>query len=138
MRHVAVFCELPRFAARGMRVHRALMGALRTLKVKNASAEVFLVSDGAMRLVNTRTRGLRRPATVLSFQAKSRFPRPDVPRGGRYLGEIYLAPDHIARRGERIEPLAIHGLLHLLGYTHDRHRDTIEMERIEGKLEGLI
>ena len=131
MSHIAVSCGLPRFARKGAAVRRALAGALRKLKVKNVSVEAFLVSDAAMRAVNARARGLKRPTTVLSFKALPHFPRPEVPRGGRCLGEIYLAPDFISANGWSTPSLAVHGLLHLLGYTHDRHRDTIEMERIE-------
>lgn len=134
MSHIAVSCGLQRFAGKGAAVRRVLAGALRKLKIKNVSVEAFLVSDAAMRAVNAHARGLRRPATVLSFKAPPRFPRPEVPRGGRYLGEIYLAPDHIRANGGSTSSLAVHGLLHLLGYTHDRHRDTIEMERKEQEL----
>jgi probable rRNA maturation factor len=99
--------------------------------------------------LNRRYRGKNAATDVLSFPAE-----PDgsgrVPRSG-ILGDIVIARG-VARRqaraaghGERIElrVLALHGLLHLLGYDHERDSGT--MARVERRLrrkgglrEGLI
>jgi len=50
------------------------------------------------------------------------------------LGEIFLAPEYVRDHGEDIVFLAVHGLLHLLGYTHDGERDSIKMERKEREI----
>ncbi|MFH1193148.1 MAG: rRNA maturation RNase YbeY [Candidatus Jorgensenbacteria bacterium] len=134
MAQFAITCEEARFARGGASVKKALAGALKKLKHPNASFEVLFVSDATMGKVNAATRGKRGATNVLSFTAGGRFPRPDLGSGASYLGEIYLAPDCIARRDEHAESLAVHGLLHLLGYTHDGKRDTIEMEKIEREL----
>lgn len=134
MAQCAITCEEARFARGGILVKKALASALKKLKHANASCEVLFVSDATMKKVNMATRGKRTATNILSFTAGERFPRPDIGSGARYLGEIYLAPDFIRRRGESPAELALHGLLHLLGYTHDRKRDTIEMERMERKL----
>lgn len=102
---------------------------------------VALVSTGRMRLLNRRFRGKDQATDVLSFPSEER----------PYLGDVVIA-DGVARRqareaghsrGTEIRVLALHGLLHLLGYDHER--DDGRMARLERRLrragglrEGLI
>ncbi len=115
-----------------MQVQEALEEALRFFGAAG-TVSVALVPDEEMRRVNRERRGKDEPTTVLSFAER------DVPVGLRnaspvpHLGEILLAPDTISRRGEHIVRFALHGLLHLLGYTHESERDTMEMEQAEQK-----
>ena len=69
---------------------------------------------------------------VLSFPEPAGFPHPDSLK--RRLGEIYLNLDFGRREPARLGTLMVHGVLHLLGYRHDRLRDTIKMEALEKKL----
>ncbi len=109
-------------------VTEALEQALRFLRAEG-TVSVALVSDAAMRRVNRERRGKDESTTVLSFaERESNAPERS------YLGEILLAPDTVRRRGEDVVSLAVHGLLHLLGYTHDGEDDSIEMERTEAKV----
>lgn len=136
---VRVTCEAidRRFAALVPGVRRAVARALSAATRSSACVAVFLISDAQMRVLNRRYRGKDRPTNVLSFgepAPPAGAPRPDLPRGMAARGEIYLAPSFIRRRGERIDALAIHGLLHLFGYTHGRARDRMNMEREERRL----
>ncbi|MDO8469604.1 MAG: rRNA maturation RNase YbeY [bacterium] len=134
--HLVVTTERPRHGGTAHLVTRTLLDALRRRRVRRAALEVYVVSDAVMREVNRRTRGIDAPTTVLSFPTTvSAFPYPPA-WGAPYLGEIYLAPHYIARRGEELSHYAVHALLHLLGYTHKRSRDTIEMEAEECRLLG--
>ncbi|MBI4087539.1 MAG: rRNA maturation RNAse YbeY [Candidatus Liptonbacteria bacterium] len=68
---------------------------------------------------------------VLSFAEPKGFPHPESKK--RFLGEIYL------NRGlrsdfPRLAFLLIHGLLHLLGYTHNKKSDTLKMQSLEKRL----
>ncbi|HZR24373.1 MAG TPA: rRNA maturation RNase YbeY [Vicinamibacterales bacterium] len=99
---------------------------------------IALVSDVEMRKLNKRYRRKDSVTDVLSF--------PGAP-----LGDIVIARG-VARRQAReaghdvtveLKVLALHGLLHLLGYDHER--DHGEMRRLERRLrrkgglrEGLI
>ena len=99
---------------------------------------IALVSDIEMRRLNRRYRGKDRVTDVLSFE-------------GAPLGDVVIARG-VARRQAReaghaltaeLRVLALHGLLHLLGYDHER--DHGEMRRLERRLrrkgglrEGLI
>ena len=93
-----------------------------------------IVSDARIRRLNQRYRGDDRPTDVLSFPAGA-GPAPEP-----FLGDIVIARG-VARRqaqhaghSESVElrVLALHGLLHLLGYDHDR--DGGAMARVERRL----
>jgi probable rRNA maturation factor len=102
---------------------------------------VALVQDARVRALNRRYRKKNTSTDVLSFPA-------DEPGT---LGDVIIAVG-VARRqaatarhplGTELRVLALHGLLHLLGYDHER--DNGEMARLERRLrrkgglrEGLI
>jgi probable rRNA maturation factor len=104
-----------------------------------------LVSDRTIRRLNRAYGGKDAATDVLSFPASG--PSVGVP----FLGDIVIATG-VARRQARqaghsladeVKTLALHGLLHLLGYDH--HADTGAMARVEARLrrkgglrEGLI
>lgn len=104
-----------------------------------------IVSDRTIRRLNRDYAGKDAATDVLSFPAGG--PRVDVP----FLGDIVIASG-VARRQAKeaghsitheIKVLALHGLLHLLGYDH--HDDGGRMARVEARLrrkgglrEGLI
>ena len=108
---------------------------------------VALVSDQRVRALNRTYRRKDYATDVLSFPA----PSPQPPGPGPFLGDIVIARGvarrqaREARHSERTElrVLALHGLLHLLGYDHER--DKGRMRRLERRLrrkgglhEGLI
>jgi probable rRNA maturation factor len=106
---------------------------------------IALVSDSLVRRLNRDYRGHDYATDVLSFPADdlhSCFPHPAPSplHATRYLGDIVIARG-VARRqardaghSERVElrVLALHGLLHLLGFDHER--DTGQMRRVEARL----
>jgi probable rRNA maturation factor len=116
---------------------------------------VAIVSDQCVRHLNRRYRGHDQATDVLSFQAedyessssRSTFasagsavvPAPSA-SSQRFLGDIVIARG-VARRqakeaghSEQVElrVLVLHGLLHLLGYDHERDRG--QMRRLEQRL----
>jgi probable rRNA maturation factor len=102
---------------------------------------VAIVSDARVRALNRQYRRKDKATDVLSF--------PSDERG--YLGDVVIAAGVAARQAREarhslateLRVLALHGLLHLLGYDHER--DDGRMARLEGRLrrrggleEGLI
>jgi len=116
------------------------------------SVTVAVVPDRRVRLLNRSFRHTDRATDVLSFPSGESDPRRARVRGGvPDLGDIVIAAG-VARRqagaaGHSLQTelrvLALHGLLHLLGYDHER--DNGRMARFEARLrrrgglrEGLI
>jgi len=102
---------------------------------------VAIVSDARVRALNRQYRRKDKATDVLSF--------PSGERG--YLGDVVIAAGVAARQAREgghslateLRVLALHGLLHLLGYDHER--DDGRMARLERRLrrrggleEGLI
>ena len=112
---------------------------------------VALAGDAQVRALNRRYRRKDAPTDVLSFPADT--PAARAARSGAPLGDIVIATG-VARRQARerghayrteLRILALHGLLHLLGYDHERAGDGGRMARAEARLrrkggleEGLI
>lgn len=112
----------------------------------SGSVTVAVITDRAMRSLNRGFRGVDAPTDVLSFPAgpgpgHRRPPtRRDKLSGINHLGDIALAAG-VARRqalayhhalGTELRLLALHGLLHLIGYDHER--DQGQMLRLEARL----
>ena len=128
------------------RLGRVLRASFRRLGVKGGRVDIILASGAEMKRLYAayykKKRGNPRPTfstkkvgrdkpDVLSFAADEHFPHPEV--RGRFLGEIYLNKKFTADPA-RLEFLLIHGLLHLLGYSHTQKRDTLRMQALEKKL----
>jgi probable rRNA maturation factor len=104
---------------------------------------IALVSDARIRRLNRLYRRKDRVTDVLSFPT---HPAPSRHRSfaedGDYLGDIVIATG-VARRQAReaghsytaeLRVLALHGLLHLLGYDHHRPADRRRMGLLERRL----
>lgn len=106
--------------------------ALDFLKKDGVLVEVNLVGNEEMKRLNRKARGKNKVTNVLAFPEPRGFPHPESRL--RPLGEIYLAPDQIVKKGEDLGSLAVHGTLHLLGFSHARVSDRMRMERLEEKI----
>ena len=132
----------------------AVRGLARWLeKAAPASARgdlcVALVSDARIKTLNRQFRGKDQVTDVLSFPADRRTaPSPRTPA---FLGDVVIAAGIAKKQAKaaghslniEVRILALHGLLHLLGYDHDA--DGGKMARVEARLrkkaglpEGLI
>jgi rRNA maturation RNase YbeY len=105
-------------------------------EVARSGFAVCLLSDTGIRRYNKQFRGADYPTDVLSFPAGRRR-NGSLDCWGEYLGDVLIsvetARENARRYGlrleEEIEVLALHGVLHLLGYDHER--DAGEMARVE-------
>ena len=122
------------------RLGRSARRLLRGLRLDEAELSVVLVSDRRMRRLNREWRGRDRTTDVLSFsQREGDGPSPDG-----LLGDVIISVDSARRqaaaRGESLaregERLLIHGLLHLLGYDHERSAP--EARRMQRKERALL
>ena len=121
-------------------LRRVITGALARLGRTDSEVHVLITGDERIRDLNCRFRNTDRATDVLSF--------PDgdlLPSGLTLLGEIVISLDTARRQagelghGEAREltELALHGLLHLLGYDHDNDRGQMNALEIELREEVL-
>jgi len=111
----------------------AKMG-LKAMKVPKSAVGIFLLGAAEMARLKYRffKKKSKKSVDVLSFREPPHFPHPESRR--KFLGEIYLNKELLKKDLKRLEFLLIHGLLHLLGYSHQRKSDILKMERAEEKL----
>jgi probable rRNA maturation factor len=96
-----------------------------------------LTDDKRMRALNRTYRGKDKPTNVLSFAALDA----DRPKAGMpwLLGDVILAAGVITREAKaqrkkldhHLSHLAVHGVLHLLGYDHEADKEAEAMEALE-------
>jgi probable rRNA maturation factor len=118
--------------ARALRADAA--AAMRAAGMARAELSVVLVDDAAIRALNRAFRGKDRPTDVLSFsqledvRLRTRAPIEIRPDARALLGDVVISIDTAvaqARRAgisarERLAALLVHGMLHLVGYDHER------------------
>ena len=140
---VSVSARGRRAPALATRLGRAATRLLGRLRLGGAELSIVLVSDAEMRRLNSHWRGKDRPTDVLSFaQREGAGGAPDG-----LLGDVVISVDTARRQAsERGAPLAregerllVHGLLHLLGYDHERSAlEARRMQRRERTLLGWL
>lgn len=107
---------------------------------KESELSILLVDDERIRSLNAAYRGKDKPTNVLSFPMRddeAGQPGPDL------LGDIVISVDTALREAadREIPPLdhftvlCVHGLVHLLGFDHEKDEDEArEMAAMEEKL----
>ncbi|HEY3639427.1 MAG TPA: rRNA maturation RNase YbeY [Rhizomicrobium sp.] len=140
---ISIVVEEPRWKTSGVAVARVRSAArlalarasvvprARANEEKNPELTLLLTHDERLRALNAQFRGKDTPTNVLSF--------PAADGAGSYLGDVAIAFGVTTREsaisGLSMEHhtlhLAVHGVLHLLGYDHVRSREARIMERLE-------
>jgi probable rRNA maturation factor len=111
---------------RGVRATSVRTDAARLLRERKVDAElsIVLVDDAAIQALNATYRNKNQPTDVLAFSMREgeAAPRRDL------LGDVVISVETAARQAtERgvsvaaeVRTLLTHGILHLLGYDHER------------------
>jgi probable rRNA maturation factor len=119
-------------------VKNTALEILRMLKRENVELSLALVGNPEIRKLNAKYRTKDYATDVLSFPAEDHLPGPI-----RLLGDVVISVDkarvQARERGwtikEEMTTLLIHGIVHLLGYDHERSaRDARAMGRLERKI----
>lgn len=118
-------------------LHRTAEAVLSAARVDNAELSLVLVSNRRMRTLNRRYRKKDRPTDVLAFPLREgRFSG----FRGALLGDVVISIETAKRQASEfghslraeVARLLVHGVLHLLGYDHERGlRDAAFMARKE-------
>ena len=120
---------------------KVLKEVLKKEKIKNARFSVIIITDSEIKAINKKYRKIDKPTDVISF-ALEENQKEQVFLKNRVLGDIYISLDKAKKQaieyGHSLRRelcfLAVHGLLHLLGYDHN----TKEEEKIMFKKQELI
>jgi probable rRNA maturation factor len=127
------------------RIIRAVRKILSLLNQPMAELSILFVGDKKMRQLNTTFRGVSKTTDVLSFpQTTSHF---SLPTSQFLLGDIVINIPRAASQAresgtgfyKEVYRLLIHGILHLLGYEHEksRHRARVMKKKEEELLKCL-
>ena len=99
-------------------------------KVKNAVFSVIITDNKSIRDMNRDYRGIDKETDVISFALEDEKDE-NVFLNERLLGDIYISIDKAKEQADEyghsltreLSFLAVHGLLHLLGYDHMTEED---------------
>ena len=103
--------------------------SLDKLNITNAMFNIIIVDNKKIHELNKNYRNIDRPTDVITFALEDNK-KIDIPNI-RVLGDIYISYDKVISQAKEYEHsikrelcfLAIHGLLHLLGYDHMNEKD---------------
>jgi probable rRNA maturation factor len=107
-------------------------------RTARGAVTIAILPDAKVKALNRQYRGMNKATDVLSFPAET-GPRAER-KGSPFLGDIVIARGVAARQARNLghpvatelRVLALHGLLHLLGYDHEA--DNGRMARTEARL----
>ncbi len=111
---------------------------LRFLNQNCAELSLVLVGNRQIRRLNARYRRKDEPTDVLSFPLGEK-----LPSGKTVLGDVIISVEQAKKQAAEnnkklaaeMETLLIHGILHLLGFDHERSlREKQRMKRMEGRI----
>lgn len=120
---------------------RVLCAAVTSQGIREPTAvSVVVTGDAEVQMLNREYRHQDCPTDVLSFpqiEGATGFPQP--PGAPRQLGDIVISYDRVRAQareyghGERRELayLAVHGLMHLLGFDHETESERASMRSAE-------
>jgi rRNA maturation RNase YbeY len=118
--------------------------ALKHLGQASAEVCVSLVSDAEIQALNRQYRHKDRPTDVLAFPVRE---GERIPGDEQHLGDVVISVDTARRQAEEhgrsleeeLATLLIHGLLHLLGYDHERSpAEARKMRQLERRLAATV
>ena len=118
---------------------------LNALACPDSELAITIVGDGRIRMLNRQYLGKDRPTNVISFalnEGECSGLNPDV------LGDVVISAATASREAtegeipffERLSFLLLHGILHLVGYDHERSGpdEAARMEEKEQELFALL
>lgn len=103
---------------------------LKEEKVENATFNIILIDNKTIKEINSTYRNIDRETDVISFALEDEKEE-NMSNKERVLGDIYISVDKAVEQSKEyghsltreISFLAVHGLLHLLGYDHMNEED---------------
>ena len=122
--------RLTRTAQRGLRAERA-----------NARLTIYVTTDAEIRALNRKFHATNAATDVLAFPAEAGTGKPHP-----YIGDVVISYDRARvqaraarwRIADELDLLAVHGILHLLGYDDVTPRKRAKMWKRQAEILGRI
>ena len=120
-------------------VHEVLVHGLKKLKIDEAIFNVIIVDNEYIHKLNKEYRNIDRETDVITFALEDdKTFNPDI----RILGDVYISIDKAKSQSEEYGHsfirelcfLAVHGMLHLLGYDHMKKEDEEIMFKLQEEI----
>lgn len=97
------------------------------LSLEHVSLSIIIVDDEYIRKINREYRNLDRPTDVISFSNRE-IPFPTIDDSSEEIGDIYISIERAHFQSsesdvslqDELKRLIVHGMLHLIGYDHER------------------
>lgn len=137
----------PHYPLKKALLARVAEATLSAEKVKGkVEIAISVIGDRKMRSLNREYRGIDAPADVLAFPYSLQTGEPGefVTPPSKYLnfGDVVISYPQLLERAAKEEMmvddmatlLVVHGVLHLLGYDHEKPTDATAMEKLEDQI----
>ena len=120
-------------------VHEVLIYGLNKLEIEEAIFNVIIVDNEYIHKLNRDYRNIDRETDVITFALEDdKTFNPDI----RILGDVYISIDKAKSQSEEYGHsfirelcfLAVHGMLHLLGYDHMKKEDEVVMFKLQEEI----
>ena len=120
------------------RLKKVALTVLGLVEQENVELSLALVGNAEMQKLNAKYRRMNHPTDVLSFPMEEKLLQET-----RLLGDVIISVEQAAEQArerrrtldEEMTTLLIHGIVHLLGYDHERSaKHARAMGRVEKKL----
>lgn len=99
----------------------------KTLKLKNISIAIIICDNDYIKKINKKYRKKNKSTDVIAFSYREN-PFPAVKLDSEPLGDLYISLEKAAENAmtynvgliEEVKRLLVHGVLHLIGYDHEK------------------
>lgn len=130
MKNIGIFNETQKKVENLEILEPLLTYALEVENVDNLEFNVIIINNEEIHKINKEYRGIDRPTDVISFALED-YKDIKYENDYRVLGDIYISIDKVKEQAKEyghsekreLAFLAVHGLLHLLGYDHMEKED---------------
>ena len=117
---------------------------LKFTKVRNITFTILLTNSINMKKLNKKFRNKNKPTDILSFPFFTLKSLKLIRQKNFYVGDIAASFEIINSHSKNnnfiseFDKLWVHGLLHLLGYSHKKNKDYFKMNKMEKKILNSI
>lgn len=135
------------------RIKKPVSRVLKELGCSESEISILFVDDADIRILNKTYRGIDKPTDVLSFsqleesRIKNKNSKLRTPNSELLLGDVVISVETAKRQAKRIGHsldkevfvLLTHGILHLIGYDHEKSKNmAVKMRKKEKEVIKLF